>query len=56
MGTTARSGWAMFWFLLGFTILGTTGIGGGVLSVLGGVGLIVLSALLFKSARAQEES
>ncbi len=56
MGTTATSGWAVFWFLLGFTILGTVGVGGGVLSLLGGVALIVLSAVLFQSARPKEES
>ncbi len=55
MGTTATSGWALFWFLLGFTILGTAGIGGGALSWLGGLGLITLSSFLFKTARAKEE-
>ncbi len=55
MGTTATSGWALFWFLLGFTILGTAGIGGGVLSWLGGLGVIAFSCVLFKSARAKEE-
>lgn len=56
MGTTSTSGWALFWFLLGFTILGTAGIGGGVLSLLAGTAVIVMSAVLFKSARAKEES
>lgn len=56
MGTTATSGWAMLWFLLGFIALGTAGIGGGVLSVLGGTALIVFSGVLFKTARAKEEA
>ena len=54
MGTTATSGWALFWFLLGFTILGTAGAGGGILSVLAGAAVIVLSSVLFKAARAKE--
>ena len=56
MGTTATSGWALLWFLLGFTVLGTAGIGGGVLSLLGGTALIVLSGFLFKAARTKEEA
>lgn len=56
MGTTATSGWAVFWFLLGFTVLGTTAIGGGALSFLGGSAIIVFSGVLFKSARAKEEA
>ena len=55
MGTTSTSGWAVLWFLLGFTILGTAGIGGGILSLLGGTAVIVMSAMLFKAARAKEE-
>ena len=55
MGTTALSGWALFWFLLGFTILGTAGTGGGILSLLAGTAVIVLSGVLFKAARAKEE-
>ncbi len=55
MGTTATSGWAVFWFLLGFTILGTVGIGGGALGLLAGTAVIVFSAVLFKAARAREE-
>ena len=55
MGTTATSGWAVAWFLLGFTVLGTAAIGGGVLSLLGGVALIGLSSALFRAARAKEE-
>ena len=56
MGTTSTSGWAILWFLLGFTVLGTAAIGGGVLSLLGGAALIVISAVLFQSARTKEES
>ncbi len=56
MGTTATSGWAVFWFLLGFIVLGTMGIGGGFLSFVGAVALIGLSAALFRSARAKEGS
>ena len=55
MGTTSTSGWALFWFLLGFTILGTAAIGGGFLSLLAGAAVIVLSAVLFKQARVKEE-
>lgn len=55
MGTTATSGWALLWFLLGFTILGTAGIGGGLLSLLAGAAVIVMSAVLFNAARAKEE-
>ena len=55
MGTTSTSGWALLWFLLGFTILGTAGIGGGILSLLAGTALIIFSGVLFKAARAKEE-
>ncbi len=55
MGTTATSGWAFLWFLLGFTMLGAAAAGGGVLSFAGGVALIVVSGVLFKAARAKEE-
>ena len=56
MGTTATSGWAVLWFLLGFTVLGTAAIGGGILSLLAGVGLMVLAGAFFGSARAKEEA
>jgi len=55
MGTTAESGWALFWFLLGFTILGTTWAGGGIMGFLGGVALMGYSGVMFKAARAKEE-
>jgi hypothetical protein len=55
MGTTSTSGWALFWFLLGFTVLGTSAIGGGVFAFLAGAAGIVFSAVLFKQARLKEE-
>ncbi len=54
-GTTSTSGWALFWFLLGFTILGTAAIGGGILSFLGGAAVLIFSGFLFKAARVKEE-
>ena len=56
MGTTATSGWALFWFLLGFTVLGTAAIGGGIFRLIAGIGIIGYSAILFKSARVKEEA
>ena len=56
VGTTKMSGWALFWFLLGFTILGTAAIGGGILSLGAGAAVIVYSAVLFGAARAKEEA
>ena len=56
MGTTSTSGWALFWFLLGFTLLGTAGAGGGMLGLFAGSAILVLSGVLFKAARAKEES
>ena len=53
-GTTKLSGWAVFLFLLGFTTLGLTAIGGGALSLIAGSAILVLSAMLFKSARQKE--
>ena len=55
MGTTATSGWAVLWFLLGFTVMGTGAIGGGFLSVLGGGVMLAIAVVLFRSARAKEE-
>ncbi len=55
MGTTKASGWAVFWFTLGLTVLGTAPIGGGVLSVLASAALIGWSCVQFKAARAVEE-
>lgn len=56
MGTTKTSGWAVFWFLLGFTILGTAAAGGGTLSLLAGAAVLIASGFLFKAARAKEGS
>ncbi len=53
-GTTKLSGLALFLFLMGFTILGLTAIGGGVLSLITGAAVWVLSAILFKAARQKE--
>lgn len=55
MGTTSTSGWAVLWFLLGFTTIGTSAIGGGILSLLAGAAMIVMSSVLFNAARAKEE-
>ena len=54
-GTTKLSGWALFWFLLGFTILGTAAVGGGLLSLIAGSAILVFSAVLFRSARLYKE-
>ena len=56
MGTTSTSGWAVFLFILGFTVLGTAAIGSGILGILGGAALIVGSGVMFKAARAREEA
>ena len=53
-GTTKLSGSGVFWFLLWFTILGTAAIGGGALSLIAGVAVLGLSAVLFKAARQKE--
>ena len=56
VGTTKTSGWALFLFLLGFTILGTSFAGGGALSLIAGSITIVISAVTFKVAREKEEA
>ena len=53
-GTTSTSGWGVFWFLAGFTILGTSAVGGGSLSLIAGAAIIVYSAFVFRSAREKE--
>ena len=53
-GTTKLSGWAVFWFLLGFTVLGTVAIGGGLLSLIAGLGILTISVVTFKAAREKE--
>ena len=54
MGTTSTSGWAVCFFLLGFTMLGASAAGGGVLSLLGGVVVLGISCVLFQAAKAKE--
>lgn len=54
-GTTKASGWALFWFLVGFTVLGTAAAGGGLVSLIAGSVILVISAGLFKAARKIEE-
>ncbi len=55
VGTTKTSGWALFWFLSGFTVLVTAVIGGGFLSLVVGAVMLILSVVLFKAARKKEE-
>ncbi len=54
MGTTSTSGWGVCLFLLGFTILGTAAVGGGFVSLVGGVVVLGLACVLFQSAKAKE--
>ena len=56
IGTTSTSGWAVFLFLVGFTVLGTAAIGGGALSAIGGAAIIGVSCFLFRQARIKEEA
>ena len=56
MGTTSTSGWAVCWFLLGFTALGTSAAGGGIWGFAIGAAMMVLSCALFKAARIKEDS
>ncbi len=55
MGTTSTSGWAVFLFLLGFTLAWTPAVGGGFMGGLAGLALIGVSLYLFKGVRAKEE-
>ena len=55
-GTTKESGWALFWFLLGFTVLGTAAAGGGMISLITGLVVIGMSFVMFKAVRAKEEA
>ena len=55
MGTTKTSGWAVFWFLLGFTLIVTPMVGGGIIGLAAGAAMLGYSAVLFKAARAKEE-
>lgn len=54
MGTTKTSGWAMFWFLLGFTLLFVPTIGPAYVGFVGAA-FLALSAYMFKAVRPQEE-
>jgi len=54
-GTTSTSGWALFLFLAGYTVLGTAAIGTGFIGFIAGVGIIIFSGVLFKKARIKEE-
>jgi hypothetical protein len=56
VGTTSTSGWAVFTFLVGFTVLGTSAIGGGAISVVGGLAILGISCVLFKQAKIKEEA
>ncbi len=56
MGTTSTTGWAVFWFLIGFTILGTSAVGGGWLSLVGALAVLGLSVSLFQTARVKEDA
>lgn len=53
MGTTSMSGWAVFFFLVGFMLLGTFFIGG-VLSGIVGLVLLAVSIGLFSKAKVLE--
>ena len=55
-GTTKESGWALFWFLLGFTILGTSFAGTGMIGLVAGIAVIGMSFAMFKAVRAKEEA
>ncbi len=55
-GTTKASGWALFWFLLGFTVLGSAAAGTGVIGLAAGLVLIGWSFIMFKGIRATEEA
>ncbi len=55
MGTTSTSGWALFWLFLGIMLVCASRTGGGPLSLLGGIALIVVSCVLFQAARGKEE-
>ena len=54
-GTTKESGWALFFFLLGFTVLGSAFAGSGTLGLIAGIVLIGMSFTMFKAARAKED-
>ncbi len=53
MGTTSMSGWAVFFFIIGFMFLGTITLGS-MLGALAGAVMIVISVVLFQKAKALE--
>ncbi|MFI5355406.1 MAG: hypothetical protein ACHQX0_07330 [Desulfobaccales bacterium] len=53
MGTTSTSGWAVFFFLVGFMLAGTLFLGS-VLPALLGAACIIVSITLFQKAKALE--
>ena len=55
-GTTKESGWALFWFLLGFTVLGTGFAGTGTIGLIAGIAVIGMSFAMFKAIRVKEEA
>jgi hypothetical protein len=55
-GTTKQSGWALFFFLAGFAVLGIAAAGGGFVSFLVGIALVCVSLGIFKAARIEEEA
>lgn len=54
MGTTRTSGWALFWFLLGFIMVGTAAVGSGIPGLLAGIAVLAVSAVLFQAAKTKE--
>jgi hypothetical protein len=54
MGTTRTSGWAVFWFLLGFTLIVTPTVGGGILGFAAGAASLAYSVVLFQAAKKKE--
>ncbi len=55
MGTTKASGWAVFWFMAGFTIIGTAPIGTGIVGLLVGFGIMGWACVQFRAIRPVEE-
>jgi len=53
MGTTSTSGWAVFLFFLGFTLVGTLAVGS-TLGFIVGLASIGYSVVLFSQAKSLE--
>lgn len=53
MGTTSTSGWAVFFFLVGFMLAGTIFLGS-VLSAVAGFVCIAIAVALFQKAKTLE--